>query len=93
MKRRHLPTWLLLTVPLLGLAELGAWAYDVERAPSFDDWQVLVEPISKTKKDNELIVVAPSYADPLARQTLGDALMPLRDVARSDLAVTPRPSR
>ncbi len=85
MKRLRLPTWSLLLVPLLGLAELGAAVYDSERAPGFEDWQVLVEPITKTKKDNELIVVAPSYGDPLARKTLGDALMPLRDVARSDV--------
>lgn len=81
MSPRHL-LWLL--VPLAGLAELGGYFYFSRRAPRVEEWSSLREPVAALRKSGELVVVAPGWADPLARQALGDALMPLADVARPD---------
>lgn len=74
----------LLLIPLVGVGELGAHFYFAERAPTFAEWEELDAPLAKTKKADEVIVVAPRFGDPLLRAALGDALMPLRDVARPD---------
>jgi hypothetical protein len=75
---------LLWAVPLLGLVELGAHVYFARRPPAFDDWLRLKEPVTAMKRDGELVVVAPPWADPLARRALGDGVLPLREVARPD---------
>lgn len=74
----------LLAIPLLGLAELAAHLYFAKRPPSFDAWAELREPVAAIHKPGDLIVVAPLWAEPLARRSLGDDLMPLRDIARPD---------
>src|SRR6185503_103141 len=48
-------------------------------------WQDMAAAVQAEKRPGDLIVIAPPWADPLARQALGDALMPLRDVARPDV--------
>jgi hypothetical protein len=73
-----------LAIPLLGLAELGAHLWFAKRPPSFDDWSTVVAAVRETRQDGDLVVIAPSWADSAARRALGDALMPLRDVARPD---------
>ncbi|MBK7582583.1 MAG: hypothetical protein IPI67_20590 [Myxococcales bacterium] len=73
-----------LAVPLAGLVELGAHFYFAKRAPRVEEWARLREPVTALRQAGELVVVAPRWAEPLARQALGDSLMPLRDVARSD---------
>lgn len=73
-----------LAVPLAGLVELGAQHRVAHRAPHVDEWAKLREPVAALRQAGELVVVAPGWADPLARQAFGDALMPLRDVARPD---------
>jgi hypothetical protein len=74
-----------LGIPLLGLAELGAHLYFAHRPPSFDDWYTITDAVRAEKREGDLLVVAPSWADPAARRALGDALMPLRDDARPDV--------
>jgi hypothetical protein len=73
-----------LAIPLLGLAELAAHFWFAKRPPSFDEWETVVPAVRETKRDGDLLVVSPGWADPAARRALGDALMPLRDVARPD---------
>jgi hypothetical protein len=73
-----------LAVPLAGVVELAAHFYFANRAPRVEEWASLREPVAGLRQAGELVVVAPRWADPLARQALGDALMPLRDVARPD---------
>jgi hypothetical protein len=75
----------LVALPLAGLLELGAQVWTSRRAPSFDAWLALRAPIAERKRAGEPVVVAPSWAEPLARRALGDDLMPLRDVARPDV--------
>jgi hypothetical protein len=83
VNRRHL-LWLL--IPALGLAELGAHAYFSQRAPSVAEWGALKGPVAELRAADELVVVAPRWAEPLARQALGDELMPLAHVARPDVS-------
>lgn len=74
--------WLLAS---LGLAELLGQAWASQRAPDGLDWQGL-EPavVARVRAGKELVVVAPAWAQPQARQALGQALMPLSHIARPD---------
>src|SRR5262249_32004369 len=72
-------------VPLLGLAELAAHFFFAERPPAFGDWFVLRDVVAAERRPGDLVVVAPEWADPVARRALGDALMPMRDEARPDV--------
>lgn len=76
---------LLLALPLVGVIELVAHLYFARRAPSFDAWAELREPVRSLRAPGDLIVVAPPWADPLVRRALGDELMPVRDLARPDI--------
>lgn len=76
--------WAFAAVPLIGIAELAGHAYFSRRAPRFDDWGAVREPVEALKQPGDLVVVAPAWADPLARHALGDALMPIREAARPD---------
>jgi hypothetical protein len=82
--------FLWLAVPLLGLGELAAHLYFAERAPAVVDWYALRAPVSALRTAAEPVVVAPTWAEPLARHALGTELMPLRDVARPDLTAVRR---
>ncbi len=82
--------YLWLAVPVAGLVELGAhWAF-ARRAPTVASWEAARNPLLELRRGSELIVVAPHWAEPMARHAFGDALMPLRDVARPDESATPR---
>jgi hypothetical protein len=81
MPRKAL-AWLL--VPALGLGELCAHAYFSSRPPAPEQWKVGKPAVAELRKHGELVVVAPDWAEPNARFAFGDALMPLRDVARAD---------
>jgi hypothetical protein len=74
-----------LGIPLLGLVELAAHLWFAKRPPGFDDWASVAGAVRETRQEGDLVVVAPSWADPAARRGLGDELMPLRDVARPDV--------
>ena len=74
--------WLL--VPLAGLAELGLFAYDARRAPRVSEWQALRAKVAQLKGPKDLLVVAPEWADPIARYAFGEELMPIANEARAD---------
>lgn len=76
--------WLWLFVPLLGLAELAAHVFFANRAPRVEEWRALAPSVLAHKRPGEPIVVAPEWAEPLARYALGDAAFPLDEVARPD---------
>jgi hypothetical protein len=80
--------WLL--VPALGLVELGAHYVFAHRAPTVAEWQAVRTSVAELRRQDELVVIAPRWADPLARQAFGESLMPLRDVARPDETGYPR---
>lgn len=74
-----------LAVPLLALVELGAYEVHAHRVPEPDEWKrVLPDAVAALRKDHELVVAAPYWSEPNLRFALGDAVMPLRDVARPD---------
>ena len=73
-----------LAVPLAGLGELAAHFYFAGRAPTPAEWESARTVLTALRKPGDLLVVAPGWGDPLARKAFGEALMPLRDVARPD---------
>ncbi len=79
----------LLAIPLIGIGELAAHFYFAKSPPSFEAWAAVRAPVAAVKKPGDLVVVAPPWAEPLARRALGDELMPLRDVARPDASRYP----
>jgi hypothetical protein len=78
--------YLWLAIPLFGLAELGAHLYFSKRFPTVDEWRGLEAEVGALKREKDLIVIAPEWAEPLARAAFGDSLMPIADVARADEA-------
>jgi len=86
--RRLRLLWLL--VPALGLLELGLHVVLSHRAPSVEAWRALAGPALALKRAGEPVVVAPEWAEPLARLTLGDRLFPLGELARADDRSVPR---
>ena len=89
----RLPTWtrfLWLLVPILGVVELAAHFVFARRAPTDAEWQAVRGSVAELRRSDELVVVAPRWADPLARKALGEALMPLHHVARPDESGYPR---
>jgi hypothetical protein len=74
--------WLL--VPGLGVVELGAHLAFAARAPSLDAWRALAPAVRAQKRAGEPVVVAPEWAEPLARHAFGDAVFPLAELARAD---------
>jgi hypothetical protein len=72
-------------VAIAGLLELGGHLYFGKRDPGFEDWAALAPAAKAERKEGDLVVVAPGWADPLARNALGDAFFPLRDAARPDV--------
>lgn len=75
----------LAAAPLVGLIELGAHVYFSKRAPSFEAWDSVAPVVKQMKQQGDVVVIAPRWAEPAARRALGDDLMPMRDVARSDV--------
>ena len=74
--------WLLL--PLLAFVELALFVWDTRRAPRIEEWQALRAEVLRLKGPTDLLVVAPEWADPIARFAFGDALLPIADLGRPD---------
>ncbi len=81
MKWSHLA---FLLIPVLGVGELAAHFWFAKRPPNESQWKAAAPRLSALRKEADLVVVAPQWAEPVARQVLGDAVMPMRDVARPD---------
>jgi hypothetical protein len=81
--KRVIKYWVL-AIPLLGLVELAAHFYFSHRAPTKAQWDDVRSLVASWYKPGQVIVVAPEWAEPMARWSFGDALMPTRDVARPD---------
>lgn len=81
-----LPKLLWLLVPLIGVGELALQVYFSQRAPDAAAWTALKTELEGLGEPGDLVVVAPEWAEPLARRALGEEWMPLADVARADEA-------
>jgi len=77
--------WLALAVPLLAVCELVAHFWFAHRAPTPAQWEAAAPAVLAARGPGAVVVVAPYWAEPMARWKLGDKLMPLRDVARPDV--------
>jgi hypothetical protein len=77
--RRHAAA----VLPLVALVELALHQYHARRAPRFDEYARLGT-LARSLAPGELVTVAPRWAEPMVRAALGNRLMPLRDIARSD---------
>jgi hypothetical protein len=80
--------WLL--VPAFGLFELGAQALVSERAPDIEEWRAAAPAVLALKRSGEPLVVAPEWAEPIARHAFGDKAFPVAELGRSDLGSSPR---
>jgi hypothetical protein len=74
-----------LSLPLIGLGELGAHIYYAQAAPRETDWEDLAPLVEHQRQAGDLVTVAPAWTEPLARTALGEDVMPLSDVARADV--------
>src|SRR5688572_16699730 len=77
-------------VPLVALAELGGQLWISARAVRPADWAAIAAPVRKLAAPGAALVVAPRWAEPLARHVLGDELWPLASLARMDERSVPR---
>jgi hypothetical protein len=82
----RVPGWFWLAVPVAGLLELGAHLWFSSRAPELEEWRAVAPSVLRLKRTGEPIVVAPEWAEPIARHVLGDAAFPLEELARPDAA-------
>jgi len=80
--------WLL--IPALGLVELAAQVIVAHHAPTLEAWRRLAPVVAAAKRAGEPLVVAPGWAEPIARSVFGDAAFPLAELARSDIEGYPR---
>lgn len=80
--------WLL--VPALGVGELAAQYWVSTRAPGPVEWRAVAESVAALKRPGEPVVVAPEWAEPLARYAFGDGVFPLAELARADDRTVPR---
>jgi hypothetical protein len=74
-----------LLVPALGLLELGAHVFFSRRAPTKGQWDDIRPLVASWYEPGEVVVIAPYWAEPMARWSFGDSLMPTREVARGDI--------
>jgi hypothetical protein len=84
-KWRRTARYLVLLLPIFALGELGAHLYFARRAPTVDEWSAVRSLVASSRKAGAAVVVAPHWAEPMARLAFGDELMPVRDVARPDV--------
>jgi hypothetical protein len=76
--------WAAIAVAAAGLLELAFHIHFAGAAPTLDEWSGLKSTVAGAVRPGTLIVVAPEWAEPNARLTLGSGLMPLEHVARPD---------
>jgi hypothetical protein len=75
---------LFLIVPGLGILELSAHQFFAQRAPRAEEWRELEVPVQKLLGKDDLLLIAPEWASPMARQALGDRFFSPEEVARAD---------
>lgn len=76
--------WAFAVVPVAGVLELGLHVSQTHGAPSDADWERAKLEINLTAKPEDLVVVAPDWVDPLAREKLGEEILTIEREARPD---------
>jgi hypothetical protein len=77
--------WLWLMVPLFGLLELLSHCHFAHRAPTLEEWRAEKASVLSLRQAGEPVLVAPYWAEPMARHALGDEAFSLFDLARPDV--------
>ncbi len=75
---------------LVAVVELALHIKQTHASITPEQWLQAREAITSQAKDEDLVLVAPSWLSPVARMHLGDGLMTLKRVARSDDSRFPR---
>lgn len=70
-KAKSRAVWLWALVPAFGLFELGLHVWQVQRALTSEDWDRAVAELRTHIAEADGIVVAPDWAEPVARRALG----------------------
>jgi hypothetical protein len=76
LSRRQLQLGLLAGVVVLALGETVAAVVAPLRAPVEADWRAAAKWVTAEHQDQDLIVAAPAWADPVLRMVLGDLIPP-----------------
>ena len=82
--------WAFAVVPAVGLLELAAHAVQTHSIPASADWLAARDYVGAQAKAEDLVVFAPSWADPLGREQFGPRLATLEREARADETRFPR---
>ncbi len=82
--------WLVLLLPLFALLETCAHLYFAKRAPAPEAWQTLRAPVERLWRPGDAVVVAPNWADPLARAALASEMLEVGRVRQQDLSSVKR---
>jgi len=80
---RYWGVWWLLPVAV-ALIELGLHFWQTRTVVGPEDWHGVREALESEVGADDLVVIAPSWLDPVGRMQLGDALMTEQRVARAD---------
>lgn len=86
MKPRTFVSLLAFAVPVLGLLELGGYFYFSNRAPTPEEWEKARPVVHEAYQPGDVVVVAPRWAEPIARWKFGGEVFPVREVARPDVS-------
>lgn len=86
LAERRWSGWSLLwwVIPVVGLVEAVLQWTQVASAPTLADWRALQPYVQRQRRHGDLPVVAPRWAQPIARSTLGPNWATLADLAFSD---------
>jgi hypothetical protein len=82
--------WAFMLVPAVGLLELCLHVKQANSAPSEQDWAAARSALEQTVKPDDLVVFAPRWIDPLAREHFGTQIASLEREARPDETRFPR---
>jgi hypothetical protein len=72
-------------VPVVAALELALHVVFAHRAPTPEQWEKARPAVAAWYKAGEPVVIAPYWAEPMARWKWGDELFPVREVARPDV--------
>jgi hypothetical protein len=82
--------WAFAAVPAVGLLELGAHVVQTHGAVPDSDWRSARDFLGANVKPDDLVSVAPYWADPIGREELGPEIATLEREARPDESRFPR---
>jgi hypothetical protein len=87
---RQAKRWAFAVVPAVGLLELGAHVVQTNSVVPEADWRAARDYVGSHAKTEDLVVFAPTWADPVGRSRFGSAIATLEREARADETRFPR---